>query len=54
MKHLSRREALRGTGLAALAVGAAVVPFAAKAEGGGELTRLIQLYRGAWLPSMPT
>ena len=29
MKHLSRREALTGTGVAALAAGAAVIPFAA-------------------------
>ena len=36
MHKLSRREALRGTGVAALAVGAAVVPFAAKASTGEE------------------
>ena len=31
MHKLSRREVLRGAGVAALSVGAAVVPFAARA-----------------------
>lgn len=45
MKHLSRREALRGTGVAALAVGAAVVPLnfaqaAAEVDADAELRNL--------------
>lgn len=51
MQKLSRREALRGTGVAALAAGVAVVPFVAIAmpviprpEGGGELAALVQRY----------
>jgi hypothetical protein len=44
MTTQSRRDVLRGTGVAALAVGAAaVVPFAAQA-GGGELAALCRLY----------
>ena len=52
VQKISRREALRGTGVAALAAGAAVVPFAgaraASAPGVGEhaeLTRLIEKHR---------
>jgi hypothetical protein len=45
MQKLSRREALRGTGVAAIAAGAAVVPLVgACAAGGGELAGLIRLY----------
>jgi len=45
MKHIHRRELLRGTGVAALAAGVAMVPLAAKAvSGGGELAALIRLY----------
>lgn len=50
MQKLSRREALRGTGVAALAAGVAVVPFAVKAaeeEGDTELRRLWSEYLGA-------
>jgi hypothetical protein len=43
----TRRDVLRGTGVAALAAGAAVVPFAVNTKisaGGGELAGLIKLY----------
>jgi hypothetical protein len=46
MQKLSRREALRGTGVAALAAGAAVVPLglSANPSAGGELAALLREY----------
>jgi hypothetical protein len=45
-KSIGRRELMCGGAVAALAVGAAaVVPFVAKADGSGELTGLIRVYR---------
>ena len=50
VQKLSRREALRGTGVAALAAGAAMVPLVgalAKRSEGGELAELIENHRRA-------
>jgi hypothetical protein len=54
MQKVSRRDALRGTGVAAIAAGAAMMPLGAKAGGvgpetdvgaaDGELAKLIRLY----------
>jgi hypothetical protein len=48
VQKLSRREALRGTGVAALAAGAAMVPFVATAmpprQTGGDLPALLRRY----------
>jgi hypothetical protein len=43
----SRRDLLRGTGVAALAAGVAVVPFVAKASAGQEAMRLWQEFMAA-------
>jgi len=43
-KTFGRRDVLRGTGVAALAAGAAVIPLGAGAAGSGELAGLIRLY----------
>jgi hypothetical protein len=44
MKNIARRELLRGTGVAALAAGAAVVPFVGTRAAGGELAALCRRY----------
>jgi len=44
MQKLARRDVLRGTGVAALAAGAAAIPSIVTAYGGGELASILALY----------